>query len=66
MAKFAYNNAKNKSIGYTTYKLKCGYYLRIFFKKNTNPCFWYRTVDKLSEKLGELITVYRKNVHHNQ
>ena len=47
MAKFAYNNAKNVSNGHTILKLNFGYYPCIFFKKDTNPCFQLKTIDKL-------------------
>ena len=36
MAKFAYNNAKNISIGYTLFKFNCRYYLCVFYKENLN------------------------------
>lgn len=36
MAKFTYNNAKNVSTGHTLFKLNCGYYPRVSFKKDTN------------------------------
>ena len=39
MANFAYNNAKNASIGHTPFKLNYGYYLCVLFKKDTNPRF---------------------------
>ena len=39
MTKFAYNNAKNSSTGYTPFKLNCGYHSRVFFEKDTNPSF---------------------------
>ena len=50
-AKFAYNNAKNASIGHTPFKLNCGYYLCISLKENTNPHFWSKIADKLSAEL---------------
>ena len=40
MAKFAYNNAKNASTGYTLFELNCGYHLCVSFKEDTNPRFW--------------------------
>ena len=51
IAKFAYNNAKNASIGYTPFELNCSYYPRVFFEKNTDPCSWLKTADKLSTEL---------------
>ena len=35
MVKFAYNNAKNASNNYMTFKLNCGYYFYIFFEEDT-------------------------------
>ena len=64
IAEFAYNNAKNLSTNYTSFKLNCGYYLQVFFKENTNPCFKFKSTDKLLAKLQELMTVYHKNIHH--
>ena len=39
MAKFSYNNTKNPSISHMPFELNCGYYLCIFFKKDTNLYF---------------------------
>ena len=36
IAEFAYNNAKNVSIGHTPFKLNCGYYLRASCKKDVD------------------------------
>ena len=51
MAKFAYNNAKNASIGHMPFELNCDYYLCVFFKENTNLCSLLKTVNKLSIQL---------------
>lgn len=61
MAKFAYNNTKNASIGYTPFELNCGYYPRISFEKDIDPRSRSKTVDELSAELRELMTVCRKN-----
>ena len=66
MAEFAYNNAKNASFGYTPFKLKYGYHSRMFYKNNVNPRSKFKSVDKLSTKLRELIIVCRKNFYHAQ
>ena len=34
MAKFAYNNVKNASTGYTLFELNYGYHPRILYKEN--------------------------------
>ena len=37
IAEFAYNNAKNSSIGHTPFELNYGYHSYISFEENTNP-----------------------------
>ena len=37
MAEFAYNNAKNTTIGYTTYELNYGYHFWMLYKKEVDP-----------------------------
>ena len=66
MAKFAYNNAKNASTGYTLFELNCGYYLQMLYKNDVNLCSKSKSADKLSAELRELIIVCRKNLHHAQ
>ena len=57
MAKFAYNNAKNASIGFTPFELNCGYYPRVSYKEDLDPRSKTRTVEELSSELRELMTV---------
>ena len=66
MVKFAYNNAKNASTGYTPFKLNCGYHQRVFFKKNTDLHSKLKSAEKLLAELQEMMTVYRKNIYHTQ
>ena len=66
IAKLAYNNPKNSSTSYTPFELNCGYYLCIFFEKNTDPHSQLKSADKLSAELRDLMTVYRENLHHAQ
>ena len=66
MAKFAYNNVKNVSTGFTPFELNCGYYLWISYKENLNPCSKSRTAEELSSELWELMTVCQQNLHHAQ
>ena len=51
IAKFAYNNAKNTSIGCMPFKLNCEYYSWIFYKENVNFCSKFKSVDKLLAEL---------------
>ena len=47
MAKFAYNNIKNTSIGHTSFELNCSYQSYVSFEENTNLCSQLKTADKL-------------------
>ena len=64
MTEFAYNNAKNASIGHMPFKLNCGYHPPVSFEKDTNPCFQSKTANKLLVELQELMTIYQENLHH--
>lgn len=66
MAKFAYNNAKNASIIYTSFELNCGYYPRISFKEDTNPRSQFKTANKLSAELQKLTIVCQENLYRSQ
>ena len=66
MVKFAYNNAKNASTGYTSFKLNCGYYPCVSYKENLDPRSKSRTTEELSSELQELMIVCQQNVHHAQ
>ena len=66
MAKFAYNNAKNTSIDFISFKLNCDYHLRISYKKEVNSYFKSQLADKLLVELRKLIIVYQENLHHTQ
>ena len=48
MTKFAYNNIKNTSIGYTLFELNCKYHLYVFYKEDFDPHLKSRSVKKLS------------------
>ena len=37
MAKFAYNNVKNASTGFTSFELNYRYHLWVSYKENLNP-----------------------------
>ncbi len=57
MAEFAYNNAKNASIGHTPFKLNCGYHPRVSFKEDVNPRSRFRSANELTKELRELMEV---------
>lgn len=62
----AYNNAKNRNIGHTSFKLKCGYHPRVSFKKNINCHFRSKLADELSSKLEEPMIVCQNNLDYAQ
>lgn len=64
ITKFAYNNAKNTSTGYISFKLNCSYHPRICYKKNINPRSKSKSGEELSIELRNLMTIYRENLHH--
>ena len=66
MAEFAYNNAKNASIGHTPFELNSGYHSRMSYKEEIDSCFKSKSGDKLSAELRELMIVCRENLHHAQ
>ena len=66
MAKFAYNNVKNASTGYTPFELNYGYHPRILYEKDVNPRSQSKSANKLSAELRELMIVCWKNLHHTQ
>ena len=51
MAKFAYNNAKNASIGHTLFELNCGYHPYVSFEEDTDPRSQSKTADELLAEL---------------
>ncbi len=51
MPEFAYNNIKNASIGHTLFKINYGYYPRVSFKEDVDPCSRSRSANKLAEEL---------------
>ncbi len=62
MAKFAYNNTKNISIGHTLFELNCGYHPKVSWKKDVNICLKFCSADKLVEELREQIKVCCQNL----
>ena len=66
MAEFAYNNAKNASIGYTLFELNCGFYPRVSYEKDVHPSLKSKIANQLATELYTLIFVYRENLQHAQ
>ncbi len=66
MAEFAYNNAKNASIGHTPFELNCDYYPRVFFEEDINPYSRSHSANKLAVELKELIEVCCQNIFRAQ
>lgn len=57
MAKFAYNNEKNTSIGYTLFKPNYGYYPYISDKENIDLQSKSKSANQLLSKLPDFMTV---------
>ena len=66
MAEFAYNTTKNASTGYTPFELNCGYHPRVSYKKDLDLRSKSKTVEELSSKLRNLITVCQEKLYHAQ
>ena len=64
MAEFAYNNAKNTSIGYMPFKLNCGYHLQMLYEKKVNSRSKSKSTDKLSAELRELMIICQVNFYY--
>ena len=64
MAKFAYNNAKNASISYTSFELNCGYHPRVSYKEDLDLRSKFKAADELAGKLRELMISYQENLRH--
>ena len=66
MAKFAYNNTKNASIGHTPFELNCGYHLRMSYEEEVDSHSKSKSADELSVELKKLMIVCRENLHYAQ
>ena len=64
MAEFAYNNAKNVSIGHTFFELNYGYHSWMSYEEDVNPYSKSKSADELSAELRKLIIVYLDNFYH--
>ena len=66
MAKFAYNNVKNVTIGYTPFELNCRYHPWVLYEENIDSCSESELTDELLAELQELMTVCQENLHYAQ
>ena len=66
MAEFTYNNAKNASTRDTPFELNCGFYPQVFFEDDLDPRSKSRSVNKLANKLKELMNICQQNLLHAQ
>ncbi len=66
IAEFAYNNAKNASIGHTPFELNIGYHPKVFFKEDVDPYSRSHSVNELAKELKMLIEVCCQNLLHAQ
>ena len=62
MAEFAYNNAKNISIGHTLFEFYYGYHPKVLFEKDVDCRLKSRSANELIEELRELIEVCYQNL----
>ena len=62
IAKFAYNNVKNTSIGYMSFKINGGYHPHVFYKEDIDLYFKSKVADELTKKLKNLITICKENL----
>ncbi len=61
---FAYNNIKNFSISHTPFKLNYGYYSRVSCDNETDPHLRFRSTNKLTKELRELMKIYCQNLFY--
>ena len=46
------------------FELNCGYYPRVFYKEDTDPCSRSKVANELTEKLRNLMAAYKENLQH--
>ena len=66
ITEFAYNNAKNTSIGYTPFELNYGYHPWMSCKKNIDPYSKLKSANELLSELWEVMLVCEKNLYYTQ
>ena len=57
MAKFAYNNAKNASIGHIAFEFNSRYHPWVSYKEDLDPRSKLKTAEELFSKLQNLMAV---------
>ena len=62
MTEFDYYNMKNTNTGYISFKTNYEYYSYVFSKNGINLCSRFKTANKLSKKLRNLLGAYKKNL----
>ena len=66
MAEFAYNNAKNANTSHTSFKLNCGFHLRVSFEDDLDPRSRSRSTNELAKDLRELMDICQQNLLYTQ
>ena len=66
IAKFAYINTKNASIGHMLFKLIYGFHPQVSFKYNVNLCFRSSSTNKVAKELTELMNICQQNLFYAQ
>ncbi len=66
MVEFTYNNVKNASTSYTSFKLNYDYHPKVFFEEDVSPHSRSHSTNKLAEELRKLIEVCCQNLLHIQ
>ncbi len=66
MAEFAYNKAKNTIISYSSFKLNCWYYFKVFFEDKNDPHLRSCFVNKLVDDLKKLVKIGCQNLLYAQ
>lgn len=62
MADNAYNNDKNTSTSYISFKLNYGYHLYIFFKADIDLGSQFKIAENLASVLRDLMMIYWENL----
>ena len=58
MVEFAYNNTQYASTSHILFRLNCDYHFRILYEKEVDLRSKFKSANKLSAKLRELMIVY--------